>query len=69
MAEESIVAHYIEDECVFCGLCVEVCGSEAISEGDGIFVIDPDRCTDSMECVKVCPIECIVATSVESRTV
>ena len=60
------MAHYIEDECVSCGICLDVCPTESISEGEGLFLIDTERCNDSGECVKVCPIECIIGRPAES---
>ena len=32
------------------------CPSEAISEGDGKYVIDPDKCVDCGACAGVCPV-------------
>jgi ferredoxin len=32
---------------------------EAISEGDGKYVIDPDACIDCGSCVDACPSEAI----------
>lgn len=56
----------IIDECISCGLCVEQCPNDAISEGDPIYVIDPERCTECVgfysepQCVLVCPVDAIV---------
>lgn len=56
----------INDACINCGACPEACPNEAISEGDEIYVINPDRCTecvgahDDPQCVGVCPVDCIV---------
>ena len=38
------MAYVISDECVACGSCAAVCPAEAISEGDGKYVIDADAC-------------------------
>ena len=38
------MAYVITDECVMCGTCVDACPVEAISEGDGKYVIDADVC-------------------------
>ena len=43
------MAYKITDECIACGTCASECPVEAITEGDGIFVIDADAC---IECVK-----------------
>ncbi len=60
------MALMITDECINCGACVPECPNEAISEGEDIFIIDPDKCTecvgwyDEPQCVQVCPVDCIV---------
>lgn len=56
----------ILEDCIACDACIEECPNEAIEEGDPIYVIDPDRCTecvgvyDEPSCVAVCPIDCII---------
>lgn len=50
------MAYVISDECISCGACAGECPVEAISEGDGIFVIDPDKCTECGSCASVCPV-------------
>ena len=51
----------INELCVNC----EVCPNKAITQGESIYVIDPDLCTecvghhDEPQCVVVCPVECI----------
>ncbi|HZK29353.1 MAG TPA: 4Fe-4S binding protein [Clostridia bacterium] len=51
--------HVISSECISCGSCAEVCPTEAISEGDTQYVIDPDICIDCGSCVAVCPVDAI----------
>ncbi len=59
------MALYITEDCTNCDACVPVCPNEAITEGDVIYVIDPDRCTECVgheedpQCVLVCPADCI----------
>jgi ferredoxin len=36
----------ITEECISCGACEPECPNEAISEGEEIYIIDPDKCTD-----------------------
>ncbi|MCL1945634.1 MAG: 4Fe-4S binding protein [Chitinivibrionia bacterium] len=55
------MAHTITDECLSCGACVSECPLEAISEGDGKYVIDANVCTDCDACTSVCPAEAIKA--------
>ena len=38
------MAYVITDACVSCGTCAGVCPADAISEGDGKYVIDADAC-------------------------
>ena len=54
------MAYVITDECVSCGTCAGVCPVEAISEGDGKYVIDADVCAECGTCVDECPVEAIV---------
>ena len=69
------MAYKITDECINCGACEEECKNEAISEGEEIYVIDPDKCTEcvgnfeSPKCAEVCPVDAAVPDSdqVESR--
>lgn len=55
----------ITDECINCDVCEPVCPNQAISMGEQIYVIDPDRCTecvghfDEPQCARLCPVECI----------
>jgi hypothetical protein len=37
------MAHVITDECISCGVCVDECAVEAISEGEDKYVIDPEK--------------------------
>ncbi|HEU4535748.1 MAG TPA: YfhL family 4Fe-4S dicluster ferredoxin [Polyangiaceae bacterium] len=58
------MATYITTDCINCGACEPECPNEAISEGDEIYVIDPELCTecvgfyDHEACQAVCPVEC-----------
>ncbi len=57
------MAYKITDECISCGACEPECQNEAISEGETIYVIDPDKCTECVgshetpKCAEVCPID------------
>ncbi|PKP54322.1 MAG: ferredoxin [Candidatus Altiarchaeales archaeon HGW-Altiarchaeales-3] len=54
------MAYKITEDCVSCGTCESECPVGAISEGDGIYVIDADICTDCGACVDSCPVAAIV---------
>ena len=45
------MAYVISDECVACGTCAGECPVEAISEGDGKYVIDADTCVECGTCL------------------
>ena len=49
------MAYVISDECVACGTCAGECPVEAISEGDGKYVIDADTCMECGACADGCP--------------
>ena len=49
------MAHVITDACVSCGTCAGECPVNAISEGDGKYVIDADACIDCGTCAAACP--------------
>lgn len=59
------MALIIEDACINCDMCDPECPNGAITLGDKIYEIDPDKCTecvghyDKPTCVSVCPIDCI----------
>jgi ferredoxin len=60
------VATFITDECINCGACEPECPNGAITEGDEIFQIDPNLCTECVgfhgdeACQTVCPVECCI---------
>lgn len=59
------MALMITDECINCDVCEPVCPNDAIYQGQEIYEIDPNLCTecvghyDEPQCVSVCPIDCI----------
>ncbi|MGB4466464.1 MAG: YfhL family 4Fe-4S dicluster ferredoxin [Azovibrio sp.] len=59
------MALIITDECINCDVCEPECPNGAISQGEEIYQIDPDKCTecvghyDEPQCVQVCPVDCI----------
>lgn len=59
------MALIITDQCINCDVCEPECPNEAIYEGEVIYEIDPDRCTECVghfsepQCQQVCPVDCI----------
>ncbi len=58
------MATIITEDCTRCAACESECPNEAISQGDDVYVINPDRCTECVgfeqeeACKVVCPIDC-----------
>ncbi len=56
----------ITDECINCDVCEPECPNGAISQGEEVYVIDPNLCTECVghfetsQCVEVCPVDCII---------
>lgn len=59
------MALIISDECINCDVCEPECPNGAISQGETIYQINPDLCTecvghfDRPQCMEVCPVDCI----------
>jgi ferredoxin len=51
------MAYFISEDCISCGACEGECPVNAISEGDGKFVIDAATCIDCGACAGVCPVD------------
>lgn len=55
----------ITDECINCDVCEPECPNQAISQGEMIYEINPNLCTecvghfDEPQCQQVCPVDCI----------
>ncbi|MDZ7623722.1 MAG: YfhL family 4Fe-4S dicluster ferredoxin [Ignavibacteriaceae bacterium] len=60
------MAYMITDECINCGACDPECPNNAISEGNPVYVIDSNLCTecvgyyDEPQCISICPVDCII---------
>ncbi len=48
-----------EDDCIACGTCAAECPVNAISEGDGHYVINANDCIDCGACESACPVGAI----------
>jgi len=57
------MSYHINDDCISCGACEPECPNEAIREGDPVYIIDPDRCSEcvgsyeSSRCAELCPVD------------
>ena len=64
----------ILDECINCDVCEPECPNEAIYQGDEIYEINPDLCTECVghfetsQCVDVCPVDCIIIDPKHTET-
>jgi len=63
--ERITLALLITDDCINCAICEPECPNDAIYEGEDIYEINPDLCTecvghfDEPQCVSICPVDCI----------
>ncbi|MGB5063554.1 MAG: YfhL family 4Fe-4S dicluster ferredoxin [Candidatus Competibacter sp.] len=68
------MALMITDECINCDVCEPECPNEAIYQGEEIYEIDPNRCTqcvghfDTPQCIEVCPVDCIIPDPIHAET-
>jgi ferredoxin len=68
------MAYKITEECISCGACEPECPNQAISEGENIYVIDFNRCTecvgayDSSKCKEVCPVDACIPDEAHKET-
>lgn len=64
----------ITDECINCDVCEPACPNTAIYQGEMIYEIDPNKCTecvghfDEPQCVAVCPVDCIPKDELHPET-
>ena len=63
----------ITKACINCDVCEPECPNDAISIGELIYEINPNRCTecighfDEQQCRQVCPVDCIPLDFYESK--
>ena len=50
------MAYRISSQCIACGACESECPVGAISQGEDIYKIDPEKCIDCGACNAVCPV-------------
>ncbi len=68
------MALLITSDCTNCDMCEPECPNQAISLGEEIYEIDPQRCTecvghyDQPTCVSVCPVDCIIVDPAHVET-
>ena len=57
------MAYHITEDCANCAVCETECPNQAIREGETVYVIDPEKCTecvgffDEPQCASVCPVD------------
>lgn len=63
----------ITEECINCDVCEPECPNNAIYQGEQIYEIDPNKCTECVghfdvpQCRQVCPVDCIPLAFYESK--
>jgi len=59
------MALYITDQCINCDVCEPECPNDAIYQGELIYEIEAEKCTECVghfaqeQCIVICPIDCI----------
>ena len=59
------MALYITDQCINCDVCEPECPNDAIYQGELIYEIEADKCTECVghfeqeQCIVICPVDCI----------
>lgn len=65
---------YITDDCINCDVCEPECPNKAISQGEEIYEINSNLCTecvghyDEPQCQQVCPVDCILLDPMHSES-
>jgi ferredoxin len=55
----------ITEDCINCDVCEPECPNQAIYQGELIYEINPNKCTECVghfdvpQCQQVCPVDCI----------
>jgi ferredoxin len=68
------MALIITNECINCDVCEPECPNGAITQGEEIYVIKPELCTECVghfeksQCVEVCPVDCIFVDPANEET-
>lgn len=68
------MAYKITEECISCGACEPECPNQAIREGETVYIINPERCTEcigfyaSSKCAEVCPVGACVPDASRQET-
>ena len=52
--------YVVTDECILCGVCVSLCPTGSIHEGELKCFIDVDECIECCTCVENCVSEAII---------
>jgi Fe-S-cluster-containing hydrogenase component 2 len=54
-----VIAKVNEDLCMGCGVCEEVCPTDAITMEGEVARVNGELCTGCGECVEVCPADAV----------
>ncbi len=68
------MATIITEDCINCGACEAECPNSAITQGEDIFVINAEQCTECVgfhekeACAAVCPVDCCITDDAHAET-
>lgn len=55
--------------CNQCGDCAKVCPVEAITEQNGVYILDRETCIGCMACVSACPLNVMIVHPAETAPI
>ena len=55
--------------CNQCGACADVCPVDAITEKDGVYILDRETCIGCMACVTACPLNVMIVHPAETAPI
>lgn len=68
------MALFITDQCINCDVCEPECPNDAIYQGELIYEIEAEKCTECVghfkkeQCIVVCPVDCIFVAPEHQET-
>ncbi|MBM4764677.1 4Fe-4S dicluster domain-containing protein [Bacillus sp. B15-48] len=59
----------VRNKCMFCGACARCCSFGAIGMDGWAIEINISKCTDCGDCIIACPVDAMIFTDEEEKTI